>query len=151
MRSSGHAIPAPALGGQVESREARGEEVVDTAASVRLDPETIDKKLEETAAVAALLSRIFADDEPVPEAAGGAENDGIHGLDRAHVKLLKSLGERREWSREEYDDLVGSLGLLPDGALDQLNDVAFDACDAPLAEGEDPIEIDLDVHRELTS
>ena len=151
MRSSGHAIPAPVPDGQVESGEASGEEVADAEDAARLDRDTIDKKLEETAAVSALLSRIFADDEPVPEAAGGAEEDGIHRLDRAHAKLLQSLGERREWSREEYDDLARSLGLLPDGALDLLNDVAFDACDAPLAEGEDPIEIDLDVHRELTS
>ena len=45
--------------------------------------------------------------------------------------------------------LAAALGLLPDGALEVVNEAAFDACGIAVSAGEDPIEIDGDVVKEL--
>ena len=44
---------------------------------------------------------------------------------------------------------IFSLGLLPDGALEVVNEAAFDACGSAVSAGDDPVEIDGDVVKEL--
>jgi hypothetical protein len=41
------------------------------------------------------------------------------------------------------------LGLLPDGALETLNEAAFEAVGEPVCEGSDPIEINRDAIEEM--
>jgi hypothetical protein len=45
--------------------------------------------------------------------------------------------------------MAADLGLLPDGALDLLNEAAFDHTDGPLWEGDDPITIDHDTAKDM--
>jgi uncharacterized tellurite resistance protein B-like protein len=138
-RSAGYAVPRP----PTEDRRP----------GVRLDRESIERKLGETAVVSALLRDIFEerDEEPtVPEPVED-EGEAIGGLDVVHSTLLRRLIERDEWGRAEFDDMAQDLGLMPDGALEVVNDVAFEACDAPLCEGDDPLEVDLDVAKELVA
>lgn len=47
--------------------------------------------------------------------------------------------------------LAGELGLLPDGALEVINEAAFDRCGAPLLEGDEIIEIDPQILENLTA
>ncbi|MCB9833808.1 MAG: TerB N-terminal domain-containing protein [Planctomycetes bacterium] len=142
----GHKIP-----GRPSDADDRGQEPVAQPRS--LDMAAVQAKLTETAAVASLLSGIFEEDDEQPTANAGASapetTDGVEGLDAQHGALLRRLGERQSWASSDYAALADSLGLLPDGALEVLNEFAFDKCDAPLAEGEDPIEIDMDVFEEL--
>ncbi len=63
--------------------------------------------------------------------------------------LLLRLGEQASWVRSDYEKLVKEIGLLPDGALETLNEAAYDLCDEPLTVGVDPILIDQDVYREV--
>ena len=71
-------------------------------------------------------------------------------LDAAHTGLLRDLGERRAWFRSEVDVLCRRYGLLPDGALDILNEAALDRTGGdPLWEGNDPIRIDPDVAEQM--
>lgn len=128
---------------------------------MHLDPEKVAARLAETAHVTALLTEIFADDE-VPSGAGvrldavtrsaetsGSEPDAtpagslrIGDLDGPHTALAVTLIERSEWARIDLEDIAGSLGLpLLDGALDVINEAALDACDEPLIEGDDPLEV----------
>jgi len=123
--------------------------------SAALDIEAIQAKLDETAAVSAMLSGIFdeEDEESAPEQGADVthEESGIAGLDAVHSSLLRRLGEKTVWEWEEYVDVAESLGLMASGALDSLNEVAFDVCDRPLTEGEDPIAIDVEVYREVVT
>ena len=41
--------------------------------------------------------------------------------------------------------LAAALGLMTDGALEHLNEAAFDHADGPLTEGDDPLEINPDI------
>jgi uncharacterized tellurite resistance protein B-like protein len=117
-----------------------------------LDRNAIDEKIEETAAVSSLLAGIFVEPEDEPEAPAPALASGdANGLDRASAAFLEELGKRESWARQDIERLAGSLDLMVDGTLESLNELAFDLCGAPLAEGDDPIEVDLEIAKEMQS
>lgn len=119
---------------------------------MRLDEATVAAKLAETATVSALLGSIFADDDQPPSTPQPAATPGapaVAGLDGPHSALLRVLAGRPTWSRAELEAECAALALLPDGALDTLNEAAYDAVGDPLADGDGPIDINPDVAQEL--
>jgi uncharacterized tellurite resistance protein B-like protein len=117
-----------------------------------LNTDLIATKKAESALVAAILEDIFTDDDPPVTAYPSAQNNNrIAGLDTAHSDLVRQLGEQAVWSRDEFENLVGELGLMVEGALETINNAAFDRCDEALTEGEDPIEVNSEVLEELLS
>ncbi len=117
-----------------------------------LDRNAIDEKIEETAAVSSLLAGIFVEpeDEPEPLASEPATADA-NGLDRGSATFLEELSKQESWSRQDVEQLAARLDLMVDGTLESLNEIAFDLCGAPLAEGEEPIEVDLEIAKEMQS
>ncbi|OOG45328.1 hypothetical protein B0E52_05570 [Rhodanobacter sp. C06] len=113
----------------------------------RLDAERIAALQEDTARVSALLSKIFVEEAgntpaaPAPEPELEDEANAPLGLDEDHSALLRLLLSRPEWMRAELEDAAADLDLMLDGALEQINEAAFDAFDEPLFEGEDPISV----------
>lgn len=126
-------------------------------AGIELDGALVRRKLAETAKVSALLADIFAGDGEDGEAAEAARGEStgeevpscVAGLDAPHSAFFRALGERASWPRAEVEELAERFGLLPDGALDTLNDASLERCDVPLWEGEDPIEVDRTAVEEL--
>jgi hypothetical protein len=144
---------------------------------IQLDPAAISRKLAETEAVTDLLNAIFDIDEPASAASeppqpqpqpqqpqqsppqqsqplGGQPpgDDGarpIAGLDLAHSRLLRVLAARPSWTREEFAVLAGAHGMLPDGALDLLNEAAIEAAGAAVVEGDATLAVDDDVLQEM--
>lgn len=120
-----------------------------TPGVVALDASVLAASAASTAAVSSLLTEVF--DDAVPERAdeaiaASAEPDQttgdapiVDGLDAAHSRLLSAVLKRAEWPRAEFDELAQQHGLLPDGALDTLNDLAYRLCDEPLLEGDDDL------------
>jgi hypothetical protein len=54
------------------------------------------------------------------------------------------------WSKDVVEDLCKPLGLMVDGALETVNDWAYDAVDAPVfEENGDTIYVDLGVVEEI--
>jgi tellurite resistance protein len=123
-----------------------------TSGPVDLDMDSIRVKLAETAAVTALLSDIFADDEtqPVKPAAPPDHSAGIAGLDEGFAVFLQALVEKISWTREELEALAAQKGLLLDGALDSINDAAIEAYGSPLFEGDNPMEINPSIAKEMS-
>lgn len=125
----------------------------------RLDAQRIAALQEDTARVSALLSSIFTEEVtnaaatsvPAPdrEAEVEAESDLLAdtplGLDEPHAALLRLLLSRPDWSRAELEDAAADLDLMLDGALEQINEAAFDAFDEPLLEGDDPVAVNIDL------
>ncbi len=71
-------------------------------------------------------------------------------MDWTQVRLLaRDLAKRASWPRAEVEELAAERDLLVDGALEALNNAAFELCDAPLSEGDNPIEIDAEVAEEM--
>jgi hypothetical protein len=115
-----------------------------------LDQAVISRKIDESTAVATLLAAIFETDtdDIVPVAA--VENaDPIAGLDPAHSALLRALAEQPSWTRDEFAALAGTHGVLPDGALDVLNEAAMDTAGGPVVADGAILAVDDDVLREL--
>jgi len=77
--------------------------------------------------------------EPV-EPAVGAQPSALD-LDVPHHDLLTVLLGRAQWTREEFEELCADKGLMPDGAIERINEAAFNRYDEPLIEGENPLDI----------
>jgi tellurite resistance protein len=124
---------------------------------VLLDPRKIQAKLAESEDVAGLLEGIFAPDEeparavaPLPSVP--SEPSGpppIGGLDAVHSDFLRRLARKGAWERIEVERLAGEFGLLPDGALEVINEAAFERCGVPLLEGDETIEVDGQILEEM--
>ncbi|NEO86861.1 MAG: hypothetical protein F6J87_21775 [Spirulina sp. SIO3F2] len=142
----GYAIPAPPS----EPTESA------VASGFTLDLEAIAQKQTESAQVASLLDDIFAEDEDdrIPTSVVQPELttvEKIAGLDGPHSQLLQAIAQQTQWSREAAEALAEELALMLDGALEVLNDAAFEQCDEALTDGDDPIELDPDVLEQLLS
>ena len=118
-----------------------------------LDMDLIRRREEETRRVGGILRKIFSSEDeesaeplPAPDPA-----DPLSPLDEGHRKLLQTLLRRETWRREEYLSLCDKLSLPPDGALEIVNEWAFAAAGAPLAEDGDPIYIDIPLAEEVLS
>jgi uncharacterized tellurite resistance protein B-like protein len=116
-----------------------------------LDRAAIDAKIEETAVVSTLLAGIFVEGDAVvpsaPEGAAGAVARGK--LGGALLAFATALSDRPSWSRAEVEALAAEHGLMVDGALESINEAAFEACEEPFSEGEDPIEVDNETAKEI--
>jgi hypothetical protein len=145
-----------AVSGRASGPEVKG------AAPV-LDAARIAALQEDTAVVGALLADIFVEDEPVavttiavpgPSIVSTSQADtsaALWGLDAAHSEFVLTMRTRASWSRDELLAHATSLGLMLDGALERINEAAYDALDMPFTEGEDPFEINLDLPEDLTT
>lgn len=121
-----------------------------------LDHERIAELQRETAEVSALLAQVFNDDQvDEPEQSFEAVESAtetsadVAGLDLEHSAFLRLLISRAEWSRSELEAAASDMELMLDGALEQINDMAFERFDMPVTEGDDPIEINTDILEEL--
>lgn len=127
--------------------EKTGREV-DGVAS--LDMALIQRKIAETANISRLLSDIFEEEEETSTGHAVHETPGVCGLDGAHTALLLALQDRTLIERAQFQELAARFSLLPDGAIDALNEAALDKCDELVCEtdGED-IEVITDVLKEM--
>ena len=116
-----------------------------------LDRKKIAVMQKESLEVSRIIGKIFDDDEPETQAGDSSSEpvEAIGTLDQAHSSLLMKLGEREFWNRSDFEILVETYDLFPDGALEILNEAAYDVCDEPLTDGEDPIVINQEVYQEV--
>ncbi|CCQ74218.1 Conserved protein of unknown function [Magnetospira sp. QH-2] len=120
---------------------------------VVLDMSRIEQIRQDTHQVSQILSEVFAEPEAavedVPEidtqAEMESEEGAFVGLDADHTALLEELMARTHWPREDYERLCTEFGLMAEGAIETINDWAFDAHDdAAIEDGET-----LEINREL--
>ena len=127
-------------------------------APVALDPELIKARMAETERAASILAGIFTGEDtssfsaltgPAAPPAPRGESPGSPGLDAVHQSFLMKLAERPSWARNEVESIAARLGLMPDGALEIVNEAAFDAIGEAACEGSYPVEINSDVVKEI--
>jgi uncharacterized tellurite resistance protein B-like protein len=73
----------------------------------------------------------------------------VAGLDEPHSALLLAIAQKSEWGRSELEAIATGLSLMLDGALEVINDIAFDRYDEAVIEGDDPLEVNSTVVQEL--
>ncbi len=99
----------------------------------------------ETESVSAMLASIFTEAEPESEQAVPTSDSPLLDLDNEHAALLTKLVTKSEWARQEFEAIVASLSLMPDGALEAINEWAFDRYGEALIEDGDPLVLNLDL------
>jgi hypothetical protein len=147
-----HAVATSA--GSAVTTVAKAEET-----GFRLDPARIAALQKDSEAVSALLSGIFKEDDQSQPIAAESQLEvesetetrplGLLGLDEAHSALARLLLSRPEWTKEELSDAAADLDLLVDGALETLNEAAFDKHDVPFVEGEDLVTVNPELLEKL--
>ena len=70
-------------------------------------------------------------------------------LDRAHFGLVQDLAKRNACSRDDLEAACRRWRLLPDGALDLINEASLDLCGRRLFTGSDPVVLDQGAWAEL--
>lgn len=133
----GLAIPLPMAGGEVSP-------------GVTLDAERIERIRSDTAKASSLLAGVFVEEcaaveEPTAKA---PPKHGFAGLDAKHGDLLQILSGKGSWSRDEFGAACRAIGLLSGGALETLNEWAFERFGEAIAEDETPIVINLQLLEE---
>jgi len=133
--------------------------------AVTLNMDLVKKRLEQTHEVSSLLAGIFTDDNDgeglptvtnTPDPQQPANHDIeqvslIEGLDPAHSDLLRALGSSSSWTSDEFQILAEQHGLMPSGAMETLNEAAFDRCGEALLEGEELIQLNEEARNEMLS
>lgn len=136
-------IPArPSTGFAIPSRPG-------PAQTVQLNMAAVKTKLAESAQISAILDDIFSEEEAVSAPAQTPTKVTTGKVPPVYGALLSRLAERPEWSRTEFEAIVAGCRLLPDGAVDTLNEAAFEYTGGPVLEGDDPIQIDAATAKEL--
>lgn len=112
-----------------------------------LNEAELKRQEQETQDVQKILSSIFQDDtEEVVEA---ETVSGVEGLDALHSRLFRQLIAQESWPRATVEAMCKDLGLMLEGAVETINDWAFDQADAPLIEDDGDIIMDREIVEEL--
>jgi uncharacterized membrane protein YhaH (DUF805 family) len=123
---SGEASPKPAIKSALHSAPGLAREATGT----EIDHEKLARLKEETSAVSSMLASIFKEDETLAQPVDGENvvETEIAGLDAAHSGLLVRLTEA-PLDSDAFEAICRKHKLLPSGAIETINDWAFDALD----------------------
>lgn len=117
-----------------------------------LDATKLQQHQESTVEVQSILGTIFDDevleDEPTDENTREKGSDEFwysEVLDANHQALCAWLMTKESWPKFEVSAKCGSLGLLEDGAVETINEAAYDILGDAIIEPGDPYEIYLDI------
>lgn len=124
------------------------------AGGIEIDEVRLGRLRSETAAVSQLLAGIFVEPEPTPPVRMVVTETVVasrfSGLDGAHATLLSYALELKTVDRAGFEKRARSLRLLPDGAIELINDWGFERFEEPILEGDDDISIAPHIHAALT-
>ncbi len=145
--STGYAIPKPKA-------------PATAAGGFTLDPARVAALQQDTERVSAILGAIFAGDapeaEPVVEATAVVEDEPtaaaeptLLGLTPDQSAFVTVLLTRPQWTRAELEELATDREFMLDGMVEKINDASFEKHNQPLLEGEDPVDLNAEVVREL--
>lgn len=133
---------SPGLAGQAKS-----------ASGFVLDKDKIAALQQDSESLSSLLGNIFKEEVDIPPPIVPVEesvaDNAILGLDDAHSAFARMLLSRISWSRQELGNIAQDLEVMLDGALEKLNEAAFDTYDFPFTDGDDPIEISNEIIEKL--
>ncbi|WP_434635520.1 TerB N-terminal domain-containing protein [Vibrio sp. SCSIO 43086] len=115
----------------------------------QLDESILAMHESDTSDAKSMLENIFTVDiEPEIESMSSSPT-GHDGLDNAHKNLFDMLLSKEVWSRHEVHELCSKLNLMVDGAIETINDWAYEKVDAPVLDDDGDIYVDLEIVEEL--
>jgi uncharacterized tellurite resistance protein B-like protein len=139
---------------------ATGSDNAGRGSGVTLDRKVIAAKVLETADVQKLLAAIFSEVDETTGSPTASKKEiaapsvpNISGLDAAHSGLVRHIINvpSEQLERTRFEQWCEAAGLLPDGAIEVINEMAYNVADAPLLEGDDTFTIDASARKALQS
>ena len=127
------------------------------ASSFALDRDLLRLLEEETKEAQSVLESIFTEEDLAEEleveapTVAPTKNGSIQGLDSKYHELYVKLITKAEWTYEEVEGLCDGLQLMTAGAVETINDWAFDTVDAPLIEDGSTFYVDIELAEELAA
>lgn len=96
-----------------------------------------------------MLESIFAVDEEAEQEVRPTADVNEEGLDSPYKELFETLIAKESWPRKEVHELCSKLNIMVDGALETINDWAYNNVDAPVLDDDGDIYVDLEIVEEL--
>jgi hypothetical protein len=113
-------------------------------AGTGLDAARLRQVRQDTERVSSVLADIFVEDEPAPQEAAipnSDEADTFAGLGVEYIALAEKLVAKPTWLRADFEAAAVEAKLMPNGALEAINEWAFDRFDEPLIEDGDTLVV----------
>lgn len=129
-----------------------------------IDQDKLEKKRKDNDAVRDLFKDIFDEDDEtdfyddgedeeidsIEEVDTSSDPDPLSSsLDKQHRKLVRKLIVQDEWTRQEFESLCDKYDLLPDSAIEFINEWSYEIVDAPLLEDDEKIYVDRSLNVEI--
>ena len=120
--------------------------------AIPLDMARVQAIKRETDEISGILAAIYEDEPAVEEALRdippatmptSVAASRFDGLDDAHAGLLEALAARTLWTQSDLDELARQHGLMAGGAIEVINEWAFDHLDDVVIEDGDPLTINI--------
>ncbi len=122
------------------------------SASNVIDLERLRQHEEETVGVKNILDKIFIDSGESSDFTDQtvSTEDELTGLDTKQKMFYNELITKDEWQRDEIFVLCDKLNIMMDGSIEAINDLFFEAADAPLIDEDgDIFYVDLELLSEV--
>ena len=112
-----------------------------------LDAARIAAIRNDTERVSNVLGEIFsADDDASDESIQAhALASSLTGLDPKHAMFVEKIIQREHWTYEEFNEFAGKQGLMPSGALEAINEWAFEKFDEALLDEYDGYDLSPEI------
>ena len=123
----------------------------DPESPLSLNANRVAAVMTNTARVSALLNEIFQDGEPEEEPAEehGQADSEFGGLDEKHAAFLGELISRLHWDEDEYRTLARQFRLMPEGAMETVNEWSHERFGDLLIEEDNGFLINSEVKDEI--
>jgi hypothetical protein len=126
------------------------------ARAYTLDAARLAALRQETEQVSALLAGVFVEEEKPNEVptqttdqisslAAHPQDELLPGLDAKHHRFLAEILQRPSWTRSELEGAAAKMQIMLDGALERINEAAFDLVGEPITEGDDPVYVQQNI------
>jgi hypothetical protein len=122
-------------------------------AQAGLDEVRLPRVRTETERVSSVLADIFVEEAEGAPGQPANEVDSAQpfpGLDNAHAAFLKVLSTKPSWTRAAFELAAREANLMPDGALEAINEWAFEQFDEPLIEDDEPLTLNASLIGRVT-
>jgi hypothetical protein len=124
---------------------------MDKVAALQADSERISSVLNSIFAESAPAQIVATDPTAIEVSGETAISNDLPGLDNLHSELVLQLCTRPHWTRFELEEMCTNRGLMVDGTLEQINEACYECHNQPLTEGNDPIELNMEVAQQILS
>jgi len=117
----------------------------DKATAPELDASRIAAIRSDTERVSSVLGQIFRTEEDAEEGRGPSVSSLVVGLDAKHGALVMDLVVQEHWTQDAFEQLCTKHEMMASGALEAVNEWAFETYDEALLDEYDGYDVSSDI------